>query len=329
MSTISLIIPVYNAQKYVSACLDSVLNQTFGDFECICINDGSTDASLTILEEYARRDSRIVVISQPNKGVSEARNAGIKAAKSPYFQFLDPDDLLHPQTMEVFHNIITKYNVDFVQCRHVSVQENFQLAQPAVVEVPQNPQLSHNVPNDFFFCKKNNEVMVWLRMYRTSVFKDIAFPPNVHPVEDVVYTTKAVFIAQSAAFIPEKLIYYRQHGNSVMNKSVSPAYIDSHLRAGEILYQDISHNENLTTKQKKFLLRFAMRKLCHPVRKVIRTMPEGADKEKTLAELKQRLLALAQRGIFVPSILRPLDRLALTSFLQERLWLTRLILRFT
>ena len=89
---ISIIIPVYNTSKYLHRCLDSILNQTFCDFELILINDGSTDNSLEILREYEAKDSRIVVIDKPNEGVSSARNQGIEIAQGEYIMFCDSDD---------------------------------------------------------------------------------------------------------------------------------------------------------------------------------------------------------------------------------------------
>ena len=92
MILVSIIIPVYNASKYLYRCLDSILNQTFRDFELILINDGSTDNSLEILREYETKDSRIIVIDKPNEGVSAARNQGIEIAKGEYIMFCDSDD---------------------------------------------------------------------------------------------------------------------------------------------------------------------------------------------------------------------------------------------
>ncbi len=96
----SIVIPVYNVESYLRECLDSVLGQTCGDFEAVCVNDGSTDGSLSILEDYAARDSRIRVISQPNGGLSAARNTGINAAHGDYILFLDSDDWLESDTLQ-------------------------------------------------------------------------------------------------------------------------------------------------------------------------------------------------------------------------------------
>ena len=96
----SIIIPVYNVEKYLRECLDSVLGQSFPDWEAVCVNDGSTDASASVLREYESIDSRIKVITQPNGGLSKARNTGLSAAKGDYVIFLDSDDWLEPDALE-------------------------------------------------------------------------------------------------------------------------------------------------------------------------------------------------------------------------------------
>ena len=100
----SIIIPVYNVEPYLKECLDSVHNQTYSDWEAVCVNDGSTDGSLSILENYARHDNRFKVISQPNSGLSAARNTGINATQGDYILFLDSDDWLESNTLEILHN---------------------------------------------------------------------------------------------------------------------------------------------------------------------------------------------------------------------------------
>ena len=101
MPTISVIIPVYNTERYLHRCLDSVVNQTYGDWEALCVNDGSPDGSRAILQEYADRDPRFKIIDKPNGGLSDARNVGFDAAIGEYINFVDSDDLIHPQTFEI------------------------------------------------------------------------------------------------------------------------------------------------------------------------------------------------------------------------------------
>lgn len=105
MVEISVIIPCYNVAEYVGECLDSVINQTFTDLEILCINDGSTDDTLTILESYAEKDSRIKIFSQENKGLSASRNFGMDVAKGEYIAFIDADDYFDLTTFEQLHGL--------------------------------------------------------------------------------------------------------------------------------------------------------------------------------------------------------------------------------
>ena len=111
---ISIIIPMYGVEKYLRRCLDSVLNQTFSDWTAICVDDGSPDRSGDIAEEYAARDKRFIVVHQENGGLSDARNTGMKYANGEYIMFLDSDDFIHPQTMEMTYYMAMRDDTDVV-----------------------------------------------------------------------------------------------------------------------------------------------------------------------------------------------------------------------
>ena len=104
---LSIIIPVYNVEPYLRECLESVLQQSFADWEAICVNDGSTDNSATILEEYGHKDDRFKIVNQPNGGLSAARNTGLKAATGEYVLFLDSDDWLEGNALEIVSGSLT------------------------------------------------------------------------------------------------------------------------------------------------------------------------------------------------------------------------------
>ena len=114
MQAISIIIPMYGVEKYLRRCLDSVMNQTFTDWQAICVDDGSPDNSGKIAEEYAKRDKRFMVIHQDNGGLSDARNMGMKHATGEYIMFLDSDDFIHPQTMEMTYYMARRDDTDIV-----------------------------------------------------------------------------------------------------------------------------------------------------------------------------------------------------------------------
>ena len=114
---VSVIIPVYNVEQYLNQCLDSVINQTLKDIEIICVDDGSTDNSFKMLEEYAQKDNRIKVIHQKNKGAAAARNEGLYIAQGKYLSFLDSDDFFEIDMLEQMYNCAEKYNTDIVVCK--------------------------------------------------------------------------------------------------------------------------------------------------------------------------------------------------------------------
>ena len=114
MPAISIIIPMYGVEKYLRRCLDSVLNQTFTDWQAICVDDGSPDKSGEIAEEYAKRDKRFVVIHKENGGLSDARNAGMPHATGDYILYIDSDDFIHPQTLEIAYSLALRDGSDIV-----------------------------------------------------------------------------------------------------------------------------------------------------------------------------------------------------------------------
>ncbi|AXT59948.1 glycosyltransferase family 2 protein [Aquimarina sp. AD10] len=124
---ISVIVPIYNSEKYLDRCIDSICNQSYHNLEVILVNDGSKDKSLSICENFAKKDSRIQIIDIPNGGVSNARNTGLKAAKGEFIQFLDSDDFMTPKYIEVLYNCIKKEDdVDFVICGIKSLNNELQ-----------------------------------------------------------------------------------------------------------------------------------------------------------------------------------------------------------
>ena len=114
MPAISIIIPVYNVERFLERCLDSVLAQTWRDWEAVCVNDGSPDSSQAILERYASGDSRIKIVNKPNGGLSDARNVGLKNAAGEFIVYLDSDDFIHPQTLEIAMALQQKTGTDIV-----------------------------------------------------------------------------------------------------------------------------------------------------------------------------------------------------------------------
>ena len=124
MDKISIIVPVFNGEKHLSRCVDSLLNQTYKNIECIFINDGSSDNTLKILKEYKKKDSRVVIIDKKNTGVSDSRNKAIEMSTGDYICFCDADDMYDKNYVEMMHDLIIKEDVPLVRCNYKVIDKS-------------------------------------------------------------------------------------------------------------------------------------------------------------------------------------------------------------
>ncbi len=212
----SLIIPVYNVEKYLRECLESVLCQTYGDWEAICINDGSTDGSATILEEYAAKDSRFKVISQANGGLSAARNSGLEAASGDYVLFLDSDDYLGKDALRIIADNLSDEDLLCFSGRRF-FEESGKYEKADVL-----PQESFETGWEYYskhaLDKRNFAfVCVVLRCYRRAYLLEnrLRFKPGIYH-EDNMFTPLACYYAKKVKIIPDVLYDYRVRGSSIM-----------------------------------------------------------------------------------------------------------------
>lgn len=200
---ISIIIPVYKAEKYIHQCIDSVLAQTFTDFELLLIDDGSPDNSGTICDEYAKRDKRIRVFHQKNQGVSVARNLGIKEARGHWIAFIDSDDWIENTMYEEMYYAAIKQNADIVGCNffevfstHISERKTFYTSQDAFLA-------------DII---KNNWGVIWKLLIKKSLFDDnnIRFPKGLNGGEDYLVCINLLVKAKQTICINKPLYYYNR-----------------------------------------------------------------------------------------------------------------------
>ncbi len=214
---ISIIIPVYNVQDYLEKCLDSVKNQTFKNWEAICVNDGSTDNSLEILQQYAEKDERFVIINQENDGVSSARNNGLNSARGKYIMFLDSDDFIHPQCMEIAHKTIIDTDSDVCDFQLTKVLETEEIlykkfsevVEGHVIEEPLKRIIQGEADKGLLnFCKK---------IYKAEIAKKNVFSP-INVGEDVLYTFQSLNICKKISTIPNCFLFYVQRENSISHE---------------------------------------------------------------------------------------------------------------
>lgn len=230
---ISVIIPIYNVEQYLPECLDSVVGQSFKDFEAICVIDGATDRSEEILREYMKRDERIILIYQENQGVAAARNAGIDKAQGKYLYFLDSDDKLAPDALREMHEKIVREDLDLLMFEtHLLIDQDYRDRGEANREY-------YEIKNDYpgiytgteYLIKAiaNDEHMatVWTKLIKKSLLQinDINFYPGIER-EDELFTIKLLYHAKRVGMLRKKLYYHRIRNDSIMqaNRSFSQAH---------------------------------------------------------------------------------------------------------
>lgn len=213
---VSIIIPVYNVQAYLGDCLDSVLNQTERRIEIICVDDGSTDRSPAILEQYARRDSRIRVHRQANQGLSASRNAGFALARAPFILFVDSDDLLVPHAVE--HCLAaaladSRTDVVLFDFQHTDEQGRAGAVFRSNVSAvrPGTAFTAVECPDVFFFYNS-----ACSKFYRRAFLKEhrLAFQPGIW-FEDLLFYLQLLLCHPVFYYLPELLYQYRQRGDSI------------------------------------------------------------------------------------------------------------------
>lgn len=206
---LSIIIPVYNNESYLRSTLQSVLGQTYSDFEVLVVDDGSTDSSLNICQEFARKDKRIRVIQKENGGVSSARNCGIEEAVGRYIAFVDGDDCIDPEMYDVMIAVLEETGADFVNC--CVVKEHGYTLQPykkGDVEVSRCP-LEYLAKKECFIDSSLNKV------YRRELIGNTRFDEDISYSEDKLFVVKIILKTEKIALVPNTFYHYIQHENSL------------------------------------------------------------------------------------------------------------------
>ena len=235
MPAISIIIPMYGVEKYLRRCLDSVLNQTFTDWQAICVNDGSPDKSGEIAREYAKKDKRIIVVDKENGGLSDARNAGMPYASGEYVLYIDSDDFIHPQTLEIAYSLAQRDGSDIVSFTY----DRFSQEQQENNKLPKSVYKTYDV-DKIKSCKTNclykytternhdlwslgkkwrvKHCQVWKNLYRRELIADIPFIKGLI-LEDMPWWLTVLLQRPRATIIKTPLYFYMFNGESILNSN--------------------------------------------------------------------------------------------------------------
>ena len=215
---LSIIIPIYNVEKYLEETLKTVLAQTFNDFELILVDDGSTDGSGEICDKYAEKDSRIKVIHKENNGVSEARNTGVAAAKGEYIGFVDSDDIIEPCMFELMINAAKEYECEIVKCEH-DRDNKLSYNEYTIIEGDNfEVNTGEKVVRDIFIktsARCTNILALWSKIYKRELFKGIIFPPG-RVYEDEARTYQILLKAKRVGELDLPLYHYVKRDNSII-----------------------------------------------------------------------------------------------------------------
>jgi len=278
---ISIIIPMYNVEKYLRRCLDSVAAQTFQDWQAILVDDGSPDKSGEIAESYAKRDKRFVVIHKENGGLSDARNAGMDKASGEYIMYLDSDDFIHPQTMEIAYYLAQRDNSDIVSFTYDRFYRpqlmvyhklglNTDNVQPFGIKKKYNldkikskkiddvyeyaTDSAHNAfnPNRKWLIK---HCQVWKNLYRKSLIDDIPFIKGIL-FEDFPWWSRVMLRNPTITVVPLPLYYYMPNfGGIVLSAKqlrIMQSLIDG-IKDSFVLYNDQANAHQMKLWAENFL----------------------------------------------------------------------------
>lgn len=235
-SKVSIIVPVYNCEKLVNHSLERLTNQTLKDIEIICVNDGSTDGSLEVLEVWAKKDKRIKIVSQKNGGLSSARNTGIRNASSPYLMFCDADDEFDYKMCEIMVEIVEREEVDIVACG-------------TKVEYKAHSEIADSDRNYYrinFFGRNyideeitaRTDVSVCDKLFKAEIIKKykINFPDKLNN-EDYYFYNAYMSVAKTIFFVNQKFYTYIRHDDSIMSENFDKhSYSPDHLLVAKELF---------------------------------------------------------------------------------------------
>ena len=242
---VSIIVPVYNVELYIEDCLNSLLNQTYSNYEIILINDGSTDNSIEICSKY--NDQKIKIYNQNNKGVSIARNVGISLATGQYIMFVDADDMVSEKYIENLIKSIEETNTDMVVCGYT--KEKAELVNKKNSQEIKGEIINANTMLENMMENNLQEGYLWNKIFKKSIINDnsLEFKEGVNVWEDLYFVIEYLSKSDKIFAINEKLYYYRTREGSAVNRKETSTDLVGKVKILELImknYNLIINNKN-------------------------------------------------------------------------------------
>ncbi|WP_167495927.1 glycosyltransferase family 2 protein [Desulfosediminicola ganghwensis] len=289
---ISVIVPVYGVEQYLRCCLESIANQSYTNFECICVDDGSPDNSYKILQEYCTKDPRFSTVRTQNRGVSAARNEGIDRARGEYIAFIDGDDFIYFRFLEQLQNDITLHHTDIACCGFQPVTEGAKYFSTSFQAPPHHNSFSSSSPLLSFFRQRELvNVVVWNKLYLADLVKKHRFSEELPCAEDDMFTYQVLCSAKKIACNPAKLVSYRNRKSSLSKNYNS----DAKFKFACAFADFAQHAEGLTAEEHRSLKKKAVNVL---YRETIKTpfRAQPLVSQETIASARERLLSVTNKG---------------------------------
>ena len=299
---ISIIIPVYNVEKYLRRCLDSVKDQTFQDWVAICVDDGSPDKSGKILDEYAKKDKRFIVIHKKNGGVSSARNDAMKKIKTPYIMFLDSDDCIHPQAMEIIYSLIEENHADIVSFRYIHTGSSIDI--PDWFKTRYNKKnIKVKITNNLLKYTTNRyksdnswlvqQCMIWQHMYRFDFIKSVRFVSGISVLEDFIFWSNVLFRKPRAIITKIPLYSYTENTTSILHTvNYYKSCIDL-INAAKFANADFKKLNISWINRRRWRIRFLWEVLACAYMYI-----KHIDDKDLLKDIRNSLMVLEEQGVF-------------------------------
>lgn len=252
---ISIIIPVYNAENLIQVPIDSLMKQTFGEFEVILINDGSTDNTVSKIENLIVNDKRFRLVEQKNSGPGEARNNGIKISSGDYIGFIDSDDYFDTTFLEKMYNKAIDECSDVIVCDTVKVNSENKILK----------EYKSNYIDSISGIEAFRDIMQSInitslsqnKLFKKHLFNDVYYPANIIVNEDSATIYKLMLKAEKVSFVNEGLFYYVQHELSSMN-SFNKRKLDDRLKVASLIKNDLTNKKLITTYNKEFIIYYLL-----------------------------------------------------------------------
>ena len=206
MPLFSIIIPIYNVEKYIEECFDSILRQAATDIEIICVDDGSTDNSGNICDKYAQADNRFIIFHQKNLGVAAARNRGLAISRGKYVAWIDPDDYISDNWYSAIKQSIAFYSFDILVF-------DYKIIKNGKIREKRYREKSQFIDKDIFLRDVAEDVIIqsqlWQKIFKRELFNEILFPENFQCMEDYAVLHKMIEKVESVYYLQECLYFYR------------------------------------------------------------------------------------------------------------------------